>query len=541
MAIQWGGVAALVVFYLLIFAVGIWASRKIKGSANTERAMVADRDFGWGVGLFTLIATWVGGGYINGTAEVVFTPGWGLVWAQAPWGYSLSFVINGLFFAKQMRSANYVTMIDPFQIKYGNRMGGLLFLAALTGELLWCAAILAALGSTISVILELDQNLSVIISACIAAAYTIFGGLFSVAYTDIIQLICIFVGLWICLPFAMTNAAVTPIKDTTDRWVGEWDVRTTGQWVDSFLLILLGGVPWQAYYQRALSAKSADHARYLSFAASIGCIIISIPAYIMGAVGASTDWNMTAINLNKTDPYKTPEIVLPAVVQFLTPPVVAFLGLGAISAAVMSSTDSSVLASSSMFVRNIYKNILRTSASELELLWILRLTVLIVATLATVLALTVESIYILFVLCSDFVYVVLFPQFVCVVHIEKSNTYGSFVAFILGLFLRLAGGEPALNLPVLIRYPYYDEELGQLFPFRTLAAIVSFVSLVVISCITDVVFKRGFLHEKYDIFKCVVDTEVKSTKEVFAKSTSGPMGMTEDKCVGIDNVAMTDF
>nr|XP_054770886.1 high-affinity choline transporter 1-like [Lytechinus pictus] len=146
MAIQWGGVAALVVFYLLIFAVGIWASRKIKGSANTERAMVADRDFGWGVGLFTLIATWVGGGYINGTAEIVFTPGWGLVWAQAPWGYSLSFVINGLFFAKQMRSANYVTMIDPFQIKYGNRMGGLLFLAALTGELLWCAAILAALG-----------------------------------------------------------------------------------------------------------------------------------------------------------------------------------------------------------------------------------------------------------------------------------------------------------------------------------------------------------------------------------------------------------
>ena len=37
-------------------------------------------------------------------------------------------------------------MIDPFQIKYGNRMGGILFLAALMGELLWCSAILAALG-----------------------------------------------------------------------------------------------------------------------------------------------------------------------------------------------------------------------------------------------------------------------------------------------------------------------------------------------------------------------------------------------------------
>ena len=50
-------------------------------------------------------------------------------------------------------------------------------------------------GSTISVILELDKNLSVIISACIAASYTLFGGLYSVAYTDIVQLACIFVGL----------------------------------------------------------------------------------------------------------------------------------------------------------------------------------------------------------------------------------------------------------------------------------------------------------------------------------------------------------
>lgn len=40
------------------------------------------------------IATWVGGGYINGTAEVVFDGAQGLVWAQAPWGYALSLVIG---------------------------------------------------------------------------------------------------------------------------------------------------------------------------------------------------------------------------------------------------------------------------------------------------------------------------------------------------------------------------------------------------------------------------------------------------------------
>lgn len=121
-------------------------------------------------------ATWVGGGYINGTAEYVYLPDFGLAWAQAPFGYALSLVVGknminscstlsifyfsdrsslmmclsrapgGLFFAKPMRSRGYVTMLDPFQQIYGKRMGGLLFIPALMGEIFWSAAILSALG-----------------------------------------------------------------------------------------------------------------------------------------------------------------------------------------------------------------------------------------------------------------------------------------------------------------------------------------------------------------------------------------------------------
>lgn len=50
-------------------------------------------------------------------------------------------------------------------------------------------------GSTLAVILDIDQTLSIIISACIAVLYTLFGGLYSVAYTDVLQLTCMFVGL----------------------------------------------------------------------------------------------------------------------------------------------------------------------------------------------------------------------------------------------------------------------------------------------------------------------------------------------------------
>lgn len=59
-------------------------------------------------------------------------------------------VAGGRFFAKPMRMARngqgYVTMLDPFQERYGHRIGGLLFLPALLGEIFWSASILSALG-----------------------------------------------------------------------------------------------------------------------------------------------------------------------------------------------------------------------------------------------------------------------------------------------------------------------------------------------------------------------------------------------------------
>jgi len=54
--------------------------------------MLAGRNIGMFVGIFTMTATWVGGGYINGTSEAIYTTG--LVWCQAPFGYSFSLVLG---------------------------------------------------------------------------------------------------------------------------------------------------------------------------------------------------------------------------------------------------------------------------------------------------------------------------------------------------------------------------------------------------------------------------------------------------------------
>lgn len=81
--------------------------------------------------------------------------------------------------------------------------------------------------------------------------------------------------------------------------------------------------------------------------------------------------------------------------------------------------------------------------------------------LAMVMGIMINSIYELWFLCGDLVYVILFPQLVSVIYLESTNTYGSLAGYVIGILLRLLGGENAIGLPAAIKYPGYvprDEE-----------------------------------------------------------------------------------
>ena len=104
-------------------------------------------------------------------------------------------VAGGALFARRMHSKNYITMLDPLQHRYGLAMGSILFIPALIGEIIWSAAILATLGSTVGVVLGLDELKSIVAAACVTALYTAVGGVTSIAYTAVLQLVCVFVGL----------------------------------------------------------------------------------------------------------------------------------------------------------------------------------------------------------------------------------------------------------------------------------------------------------------------------------------------------------
>ncbi|XP_072753649.1 high affinity choline transporter 1 isoform X2 [Anoplolepis gracilipes] len=531
------GVIGVIVFYIAVLAVGIWAAayKRKKAAQGQDDMILANRRLGPLLGVFTLIATWVGGAFVNGTAEAMFTKG--LAWCQVPIGYSLSLIFGAMLFVRPMRKAEYVTMLDPFQERYGAGVGGLLFLPALCGDLFWCGAVLRALGSSLAVVAGVDPNISVCASALLAAVYTVFGGLYSVACTDALQLLCIMLGLVIAMPFSMIHPAVSFEHNLTLRdWLGQIKNEDLGEWVDGMLLLVFGGIPWQGYFQRILSIKSTSVATTLSIVSMFGCLILAIPSAVIGVVARATDWSAVP-EYNKTFSTDDGNAAMPMVLRYLTPQWVSFVGLGAISAAVMSSADSSILASSSMFTRNVYKLTIRPKASERELNWVLRISVIAVSVLSTLVALMVSSVYYLSYLCSDLVYVVLFPQLLAVIHWPSFvDTYGCLTGYFIAIVLRLAGGEKGLSIYPLIEYPFYDARTRtQKFPFRTAIMIIALFTQLFTSFLTRNLLGKGYLPECCDVLSIYSPGKPKEPGVVQSSSGAALMDSSSKSTSGIDS------
>jgi len=86
----------------------------------------------------------------------------------------------------------------------------------------------------------------------------------------------------------------------------------------------------------------------------------------------------------------------------------------------------------------------------------MRIGIFGVGVLAMVMGIMIDSIYELWYLCGDLVYVILFPQLVSVIYLSWTNTYGSLAGYVIGLMFRLLGGEPAVHLTATIHYPFYE-------------------------------------------------------------------------------------
>ncbi|XP_068442814.1 high-affinity choline transporter 1-like [Clinocottus analis] len=509
MAVNWLGLLSIGVFYILILATGIWASRKSKREEKkctgkrSEVLMVGGRDLNIWVSICTMTATWVGGGYILGNAEMIYNPTKGLAWAIGPLSFIMHLSIGALFFVKPIRSKNYVTLMDPFQEKYGNAVAAVLFIPSLIGDILWIACVLGALGGTISVIMDISSSIAVCISAAVAVLYTLMGGLYSVAYTDVIQLGLMFVGLWLCVPFILANpssanitvAAVTKLYQ--EPWIGIIEPEEAGRWVDDLLLLAVGGICYQAFYQRVLSTATDAQAKITCYAGAVFGSILAIPSLVIGAVAASTNWNETSFG--SPSPYEQDKagMILPIALQHLCPFYVSLFGMGALAASVMSSVDSALLSAASLLGRNIFKNLIYKRASEKMILAAVKGSVLLCGIIGAGLAITAQSIHLFWIISADVYYSMMAPQVISIFYLSRRvNHYGACAGFVLALLLRALVGEPLLRLPDILPLPWdkmVDGHRYRLFPFCTAIMLISMATILGVSCFASWLSEKGLL------------------------------------------------
>lgn len=91
--------------------------------------------------------------------------------------------------------------------------------------------------------------------------------------------------------------------------------------------------------------------------------------------------------------------------------------------------------------------------------------------------------------------------------------------FLVGLILRISGGEPLLYFPSLIHYPLYDNKTKmQYFPFKTFSMLCSLLSCIYGSLLAEYLFKNGHLKSEWDILNCVINID--STQIVLPTDTS---------------------
>jgi len=379
--------------------------------------------------------------------------------------------------------------------------------------------------------------------------YTLFGGLPSVAYTDVFQFAFIVFGLSLSLPFAITNEHVNKeliwSQPLSGKWIGSIQDHQWGEWIDWTVLLILGGVPWQCYFQRVLSSKSGRRAQVLSYIGGSLALLCIVPCVLFGAVAHATDWKATKYGASPAETCNESAII-PLSLQYLTPEWVSFFGLGAISAAVMSSTDSSMLSVASQLSRNVFKAVFFPRASEKQVMVALWVLIAANCALATLLGILYTSVYTLFSLSGDLVYVITLPQFFSVLYLDElSNTYGSVVSFILTLILRILCGEEKLGIPTYISFgkmysrdPLTGEEQDGPMPFRLFLMLISFTIIVLVSSLAQYLFvtKRTPIDLKYDFFGCF--TRLKSGKVVNRNNrflVEETTESTEDSIFGIQH------
>lgn len=377
------------VYLLLMITIGCIFVTKIK---STAEYFLGGRGVGAWVTALSAQASDMSGWLLMGLPGAVYMAGLGESWVAI--GLAVGTILNWIFIAPRLRiyteKVNSVTLSTFFENRFREKSGILRTLSAIVilgFFTIYAGSGLVACGKLFNVMFGLKYEIAVLIGMAVVLLYTILGGYLAVCWTDLIQGALMFFAI-IIVPVAAYFYIQNNMEPGTlsnafgDNSLSLIPAGTSGTVA---LFAIISSAVWGLGYcgqphilTRFMSVKNAKLLPRSTTIATIWVVISLAAAVVIGFIAKPI---FPGLDKNAS------EEVFIKLIGFLCNPWIGGVLLAAILAAIMSTIDSQLLVSSSALTEDFYKKFFRRSASVKELVWISRISVLLITILATTLAL----------------------------------------------------------------------------------------------------------------------------------------------------------
>jgi len=423
-----------VIAYLAVsIAIGLWAATRVH---NSKDYVVAGRSLPLYINMATVFATWFGAETVLSVSATFARDGLGGVIAD-PFGSSFCLVFVALFFARAFYRLDLLTIGDFYRKRYGKPVEVVTSLAITASYLGWTSAQLTALGLASSVLSQgaISLNEGIVLGTLVVLVYTFWGGMWSVALTDLFQSVMIILGLtaiaWLVGDMAGGAGKVVAAAAAAGKFEF-WPKGGTMEWlafITAWLTLALGSIPQQDVFQRVTSAKDEGTAVKGTL---IGGLVYFCFAFVPIFIAYSAVVIDPAITgLFKSDDAREVQRILPELILNRMPVWAQVLFFGALLSAILSTASGALLAPTTLFTENALKPFL-PRMSDRRFLITLRAVLVVFSVAALLFALNSRS-----------------TMYEMVQNAYKVTLVGAFVPLAAGVFWKRATPQGALASVVL--------------------------------------------------------------------------------------------
>ena len=342
---------ALFLFVGGLALVGRFVSRGVETEAEY---LVADRQVPLWLSILALLATWFGSSSVIESSSKMYRGGIGEVLLD-PIACGATLIFTGCFFAERFWKTQAATVADLFRQQFGPTAERLSCAIQIPSFFLWIGAQFLAMGQLIESALGLPLGMSILLSAAVAWAIVVGGGMWAVTWANSIMILVSLLSMLVL--FGATAYGIGQ-GDAVAGWSRVIDAAPKDHFridaasfekclaILSVLLIgLLGNVPGQDLQQRVASAKSAATARWMCVVGGVLYLLIGlIPLYL----GLAARWTFG-------DGLSESQLPLNAIAaRYLSEPFQILLIVGMFSLC-LAVAASATLSQASIVSRNVIK------------------------------------------------------------------------------------------------------------------------------------------------------------------------------------------